>query len=450
MSNLLLDESGEIWKKRITRMATLAGRMSGGIDFNRMIETVFDEACDEIGADAVALFASSDNGRGMTVIRNRWAQAGKTVPGERNVLVRINMESLFEMLSSTPAVAFSLDDTDLCSWKREMLGFYEASSIIVGRVMLGERTYGALAFRYGVDMKWEHHEADLTFVRSFCAVVGGYVTRREGQLEFIQRENRSKAIMEFMPAMTLLFDASGLLLRLNLAARQYAEKTSGYSFDDNTHCCAEMFCGIKEPTADCPVKLARRDGEVHSVCKEVGGRRLIFMARSVPERSGGPGMVVEQIIDVTDCGKQWYEPSRPAGEAAVEASSKEGVAESPVENPGGAKLIMVVDDIEMNRRLLGVMLRKLGFSYIAAESGAEAIGLLKNHQVSLILTDIWMPGMSGEVMAQKIAGEPATSGIPIVAITADTQRVEAECFREVIHKPIKLDALSDVILRNII
>ena len=90
------------------------------------------------------------------------------------------------------------------------------------------------------------------------------------------------------------------------------------------------------------------------------------------------------------------------------------------------KKILVVDDIELNRVLLSLMLKNIGMEVVEAENGHDAIELLQNSkpdEISLILMDIMMPVMDGiEAMVEirKI------SNVPVILLTAkseDTDKV---------------------------
>src|SRR3989338_4266017 len=78
--------------------------------------------------------------------------------------------------------------------------------------------------------------------------------------------------------------------------------------------------------------------------------------------------------------------------------------------------ILIVDDDTSIRFFLGELLKKESFQFDIAETGPEAIALLKNNDYSLVLLDEKMPGMSGiEVLGHiKAEGYP----MPVIMITA--------------------------------
>jgi two-component system, cell cycle response regulator len=80
--------------------------------------------------------------------------------------------------------------------------------------------------------------------------------------------------------------------------------------------------------------------------------------------------------------------------------------------------ILVVDDIEANRRLLQAKLEAQYHSVLLASSGQQAIDMANAHDPEIILLDVMMPGMDGYETCRRIKANPATSHIPVVMVTA--------------------------------
>ena len=65
----------------------------------------------------------------------------------------------------------------------------------------------------------------------------------------------------------------------------------------------------------------------------------------------------------------------------------------------------------------------------------------------MILTDLWMPGMNGGELAERLAGDPVLREIPVIAVTADSQidpKLEG-LFDGVLLKPISQDGLRKLL-----
>ena len=98
------------------------------------------------------------------------------------------------------------------------------------------------------------------------------------------------------------------------------------------------------------------------------------------------------------------------------------------------KRILVVDDEQDLCEILLYNLKAAGFEAEAAHSGEAAWELIHNskfiiHNYSLLILDVMMPGMSGFELAKKLKGEPETSHLPIIFLTAkDTEDDTLEGF----------------------
>ncbi|MDR2841674.1 MAG: response regulator [Spirochaetaceae bacterium] len=88
-----------------------------------------------------------------------------------------------------------------------------------------------------------------------------------------------------------------------------------------------------------------------------------------------------------------------------------------IEKASGEKpVVLVVDDMPMNLRIVKVFLDKQ-FTVITAKSGDDALGILKQRKIDLILLDIEMPGKSGFDVMEEIKKMPSKIGVPVICIT---------------------------------
>jgi diguanylate cyclase (GGDEF)-like protein/PAS domain S-box-containing protein len=109
---------------------------------------------------------------------------------------------------------------------------------------------------------------------------------------------------------------------------------------------------------------------------------------------------------------------------------------------GTARTILIVDDDAQNRKLLVTLLQPEGYVTVTASSGAEALAGVDLHHPDLILLDLMMPGMDGHEVTRLLKGDTTTSSIPIIMVTAQTDRsalldaLEAGV-EEFLTKPVK-------------
>ena len=87
------------------------------------------------------------------------------------------------------------------------------------------------------------------------------------------------------------------------------------------------------------------------------------------------------------------------------------------------KRILVVDDEESNRELLKALLESFGHEVVIAENGNEALAKLTS-DIDLVLLDVMMPGMDGFEVAQRIRVETQAQELPIIMVTALTERAD--------------------------
>lgn len=81
--------------------------------------------------------------------------------------------------------------------------------------------------------------------------------------------------------------------------------------------------------------------------------------------------------------------------------------------------IIIIDDIEEARRLLRRILQSQGdFIITEAESGPQAIQMIKQDTPDIIILDLMMPEMDGFQVMQELQNIPAVSSIPIIVVTA--------------------------------
>jgi CheY-like chemotaxis protein/HPt (histidine-containing phosphotransfer) domain-containing protein len=113
--------------------------------------------------------------------------------------------------------------------------------------------------------------------------------------------------------------------------------------------------------------------------------------------------------------------------------------------------ILLVDDDDLNHRMMGLLLSGGGYTYESAYNGVEAIEAIKSKQFDLVLMDLQMPIMDGYEATRKIrAWEANGSRIPIIALSAMIVDDEIELCLETgmdgcIIKPFNTDELFQII-----
>jgi two-component system cell cycle response regulator DivK len=117
-------------------------------------------------------------------------------------------------------------------------------------------------------------------------------------------------------------------------------------------------------------------------------------------------------------------------------------ANDPTQARAG-KLILIVEDNELNMRLLNDVLEAHGYAILKAGTGEEAIGLAHRERPDVILMDIQLPDISGLEATRRLKEDPATQGIPVIAVTAfamsgDEKKIRDSGCDAYVPKPIML------------
>lgn len=88
--------------------------------------------------------------------------------------------------------------------------------------------------------------------------------------------------------------------------------------------------------------------------------------------------------------------------------------------------ILLVEDNEMNRDMLSRRLSRRGFEVLLAENGQSGVELTISERPDLVLMDMSLPVMDGWEATRRIKADPATAGIPIIALSAHAMASDRE------------------------
>jgi two-component system chemotaxis response regulator CheY len=118
----------------------------------------------------------------------------------------------------------------------------------------------------------------------------------------------------------------------------------------------------------------------------------------------------------------------------------------------GYKLLIVDDSLSM-RLIIKKMVEMSDFEaelFLQAGSGQEALKVLAENQVDLVLSDINMPEMSGIELLAKIKGDPSLSAIPVIMISTEGSEERQKEARELgasgyLQKPFQPEEVGTVL-----
>ena len=114
------------------------------------------------------------------------------------------------------------------------------------------------------------------------------------------------------------------------------------------------------------------------------------------------------------------------------------------------KTILVIEDNEMNMKLLRAILEVGKYRMLEATDAETGLRLVREHHPDLILMDIQLPGMDGLSATKIIKDDPDLKGIPIFALTgfameSDKEKAADVGFTGYIVKPFSVKVLLETI-----
>jgi two-component system cell cycle response regulator DivK len=136
----------------------------------------------------------------------------------------------------------------------------------------------------------------------------------------------------------------------------------------------------------------------------------------------------------------------------VTADSIEEKGYIPLHNNDDVATVLLVEDTEDNRQMMGRLLELSGFRVVEATNGQEAVEAAARENPKIILMDLSLPFIDGLAATRRIRNLPGLKEIPIVAVSAhDTADFHHEALAAgcdaYITTPIDFSELEEVMRR---
>ncbi|MDQ6843213.1 MAG: response regulator [Bacteroidota bacterium] len=138
---------------------------------------------------------------------------------------------------------------------------------------------------------------------------------------------------------------------------------------------------------------------------------------------------------------------------SIVTTSSEGPAADDIKNRMigfEGKQVLIVDDNATALSILSQQLEEWKFLPVLASSGKQALEILSQISVDLVLTDLLMPDMDGVELSQSIRAQYSKTPVILLnAVNAESYKPHAAIFSAVISKPLKQHVLLDSILTGV-
>jgi len=120
-----------------------------------------------------------------------------------------------------------------------------------------------------------------------------------------------------------------------------------------------------------------------------------------------------------------------------------------------AKKVLVVDDAAVVRHIVSFMLTNARYSVIQAVDGNDALTKLNTDDISMVITDLNMPGMDGIEFIKQIRKKNAYKFMPVVMLTTQSQECKRLEGKEAgasawICKPFTSAQLIDIVKKFVV
>lgn len=125
------------------------------------------------------------------------------------------------------------------------------------------------------------------------------------------------------------------------------------------------------------------------------------------------------------------------------------------ENTLNGWTVVIVDDERDSLEVVEILLRRHGAEVFTATNGEKGLALIRELRPSFVISDLAMPRLTGEELAQALKNDSALSEIPLIALSAhvkdeDNNRAMAAGFHGFMTKPLKPERFVRDVLEKLI
>lgn len=112
--------------------------------------------------------------------------------------------------------------------------------------------------------------------------------------------------------------------------------------------------------------------------------------------------------------------------------------------------VLIVDDVEVVLKLEEILLKRTGSQLIKAKDGREALAKVQSEHPHVVVLDLLMPEMNGDVVTRFIKQSPQTRDTTVIVVTSKGDPATEDRCRQAgcdyfLTKPIRHDLLLDIV-----
>ncbi|MCR9140834.1 MAG: response regulator [bacterium] len=120
-----------------------------------------------------------------------------------------------------------------------------------------------------------------------------------------------------------------------------------------------------------------------------------------------------------------------------------------------SKKILIIDDSDFIRKVVVSSVKKAGFDPIEARNGTEGLDATQENELSLIICDVNMEGMSGLEFVTRLRETDGKSHLPVIMLTTESGKeheaeIKSQGIKAWLEKPFRQDVLLDAIAQHIL
>jgi CheY-like chemotaxis protein len=117
-------------------------------------------------------------------------------------------------------------------------------------------------------------------------------------------------------------------------------------------------------------------------------------------------------------------------------------APGPTLQPAAGRYVLVADDSAEMRSLLSDVLTDAGYEVHTVASGGRALSEMTARRPDVLITDLFMPGMTGFSLRAEMLRRPELATVPVIVLSAYWHRPsETLEVADVLNKPLNIDRL---------